>query len=195
MRPGRTWRTTGGRRVVEADAVVLAAFAFETPRLLLASANQAHPTGLGNTTDLVGRYIMTHNAGLVFGLFDEDAQPTRGALGGQLLNQDSYPKTTHAARGAFGSYQWMIAQAVRPNDLLGMALSRPEVFGAPLGKTTSPSLPAPLRRCSTDHERPCGSSRTSAMRLCRGWREGGLRNHTPAVWRTGMLVSARTWRY
>jgi choline dehydrogenase-like flavoprotein len=122
----------GARRVVEADLVVLAAFAFETPRLLLASANPAHPTGLGNAADFVGRYIMTHNAGLVFGLFEEETQPTRGALGGQLLNQDSYPKNTHAARGAFGSYQWMIAQAVRPNDLLGMALSRSDVFGAPL---------------------------------------------------------------
>lgn len=53
-------------------------------------------------------------------------------LGGQLLNQDSYAKMTHGVGGAFGSYQWMIGQAVKPNDLLGIATSRPEVFGPAL---------------------------------------------------------------
>ncbi len=114
-----TWRPQG-------------AFAVETPRLLLASANNAHPQGLGNSTGLVGRYITTHTAGLVYGMFDEETEPHRGAFGGQLLNQDSYKKTTHAAQGAFGSYQWMIAQAVRPNDLLGIATTQADLFGAPL---------------------------------------------------------------
>jgi choline dehydrogenase-like flavoprotein len=119
----------GSRHTVRADLVVLATFTIENPRLLLASANEKHPKGLGNGADLVGRYVMTHSAGLVFGLFDEDTQPYLGAFGGQLLNQDSYPKTTHARSGAFGSYQWMIAQAVKPNDLLGIAPTRPDLFG------------------------------------------------------------------
>src|SRR6185436_905909 len=91
-----------------------------------------HPQGLGNTTGLVGRYVMTHAAGLVFGLFDEETKPYMGAFGGQLLNQDSYPKTTHQASKAFGSYQWMIAQAVKPNDLLGISTSRADLFGPAL---------------------------------------------------------------
>jgi choline dehydrogenase-like flavoprotein len=122
----------GTYREVRADLVVLAAFAIENPRILLASATDRHPRGLGNSNDLVGRYIMTHAAGLVFGLFDEDTQPYMGAFGGQLVNQDSYPKTTHAASGGFGSYQWMIAQAVKPNDLLGISTTRPDLFGAKL---------------------------------------------------------------
>jgi choline dehydrogenase-like flavoprotein len=72
---------------------------------------------------------MAHPAALVYGLFEEPTQCNRGAFGGQLVNQDSYAKNTHAAAGAFGSYQWMIAQAVRPNDLLGIATTRPDLFG------------------------------------------------------------------
>ena len=122
----------GETRRIEARTVVLAAFAVQNPRLLLASANAAHPRGLGNDNDLVGRYVMSHAAGLVFGLFDEPTKPYMGAFGGQLLNQDSYAKDTHAADGAFGSYQWMLAQAVKPNALLGIAASRGDVSGEDL---------------------------------------------------------------
>jgi choline dehydrogenase-like flavoprotein len=122
----------GVRRTLHAALVVLAAFAVENPRLLLASANDAHPLGLGNAVGLVGRYVMTHAAGLVYGLFDEETRPYMGAFGGQLLNQDGYGKTTHQRMGAFGSYQWMIAQAVKPNDLLGISTTRADLFGAPL---------------------------------------------------------------
>lgn len=121
----------GTRRVVRAGLVVLAAFAVENPRLLLASATPAHPQGLGNAHDLVGRYVMTHSAGLIFGLFDEDTQPYMGAFGGQYVNQDRYDdKSKHELPDAFGSYQWMIAQAVKPNDLLGIATTRADLQGA-----------------------------------------------------------------
>jgi choline dehydrogenase-like flavoprotein len=122
----------GSRQTVHANLVVLAAFAVENPRLLLVSATSKHPQGLGNSSGQVGRYIMTHAAGLVYGLFDEDTRPYMGAFGGQLVNQDSYPKATHRNSGAFGSYQWMIAQAVKPNDLLGIATTRPDLFGPAL---------------------------------------------------------------
>ena len=119
----------GTRRNVYADVVVLAAFAVQNPRLMLASANDRHPNGLANSSGLLGRYIMAHSAGLLYGIFDEDTRHYMGAFGGQLVNQDSYAKTTHASHGAFGSYQWMIAQAVKPNDLLGIATTRADLFG------------------------------------------------------------------
>ncbi len=125
-------RAGGERGRVMADVVVLAAFAIENPRLLLASAGEQHPVGLANSSGVVGRYLMSHAAGLVYGLFDEETQCATGPFGGQLLNQDGYGKETHAARGAFGSYQWMIAQAVRPNDLLGIGTTRPDLFGQDL---------------------------------------------------------------
>lgn len=124
--------TQGLRRTLRAGVVVLAAFSVQNPRLLLASATDKHPRGLGNNTDQVGRYVMTHLAGVVNGIFDEETRFSLGALGGQLVNQDSYPKLTHAKTGAFGSYQWIIAQAARPNDLLGISTSRADLFGSEL---------------------------------------------------------------
>jgi choline dehydrogenase-like flavoprotein len=122
----------GARRTLRAAVIVLAAFSIENPRLLLASATDHHPHGLGNGTGLVGRYVMCHLAGTVNGLFAEETQPYMGAVGGQLVNQDSYGKLTHARSGAFGSYQWIIALAVKPNDLLGISTSRADLFGADL---------------------------------------------------------------
>ncbi len=120
----------GERAIVRADLVVLAAFSVQTPRLLLASANERHPNGLANASGRLGHYVMTHSAGLIYGLFADDTRCHMGAFGGQLVNQDGYDKETHAGAGAFGSYQWMIAQAVKPNDLLGIATTRPDLMGA-----------------------------------------------------------------
>ena len=122
-------RLDGRRESIQADVVVMAAFAVENPRLLLASATDRQPGGLANSSGLVGRYVMSHGAGLVYGLFEEETRCYMGAFGGQLVSQDGYPKETHAGGGAFGSYQWMIAQAVKPNDLLGIGTSRPDLFG------------------------------------------------------------------
>lgn len=122
----------GEETVVESAVTVLAAFAVQNPRLLLASKTEQHPQGLGNQSGLLGRYIMTHPAGLIYGLFEQETECYRGAFGGQLVNQDGYDKHTHKEQNAFGSYQWMIAQAVRPNDLLGIATTRPDLFGEDL---------------------------------------------------------------
>jgi choline dehydrogenase-like flavoprotein len=49
----------GERLTVKPRVIVLAAGGLETPRLLLASRS-GRPAGLGNGTDLVGRFYMTH---------------------------------------------------------------------------------------------------------------------------------------
>ena len=121
--------SSGAKSTQMADLVVLAAFTVQNPRLLLASATEQHKSGLANSSGNVGKYVMTHPAALVYGMFDEKTESYQGAFGGQLLNQDGYAKTTHASTGAFGSYQWMIAQAVKPNDLLGIANTRADLFG------------------------------------------------------------------
>ncbi len=110
-----------------ADMVILAAFAIQTPRLLLASAEG----GLANRSGLVGRYIMSHTAALIYGLFAQETDPHMGATGGQLVNQDSYDHKDRRTQG-FGSYQWMIAQALKPDGLLGIGGSNPALFGAKL---------------------------------------------------------------
>jgi hypothetical protein len=53
-----------------------------------------------------------------------------GMTGGQLLNQDDYAKDP--GKGFIGSSQWLIGNAMKPNDLLGIANTRPELFGEQL---------------------------------------------------------------
>jgi choline dehydrogenase-like flavoprotein len=114
-----------------ADVVVLAAFAIQNPRLLLLSANDQKPNGLANSSGMVGKCLMTHPAHTINGLFKEETQPHFGVTGGQLINQDGYDNK-QALKEAYGSYQWLIANAVKPNDLLGIANSRPDIFGEKL---------------------------------------------------------------
>ncbi|MGI9284529.1 MAG: GMC oxidoreductase, partial [Pseudomonadales bacterium] len=121
----------GDQQIVHSDTVVLAAFAVQTARLLLVSRSDKHARGLSNSNDLVGRYLMTHPAHAVYGLFADETQPHLGPTGGQLICHDHYDNKA-ATKGAFGSYQWLIASAAKPNDLLGIANTRPDIYGAAL---------------------------------------------------------------
>ncbi len=133
----------GGTHTQWAEVVVLAAFAIENPRLLLVSANSRHPQGLGNDFDQVGRYLMTHPAVSVFALFEDETYPYQGVTGGQLISQDGYNSKDsynskdginkkRSKKDSFGSYQWLIANAMKPNDLLGIANSRADLYGEAL---------------------------------------------------------------
>ena len=66
------------RRAVGADDVVVAAGAIESARLLLASASDSEPEGLGNHHDQVGRYLQGHLYGGAIGIFDD---PVNDLLG------------------------------------------------------------------------------------------------------------------
>jgi choline dehydrogenase-like flavoprotein len=73
---------------------------------------------------------MTHPAHFVYGLFAEETLPHLGPTGGQLICHDRYQDKVKGE--AYGSYQWLIANAVKPNDLLGIANARADLFGAAL---------------------------------------------------------------
>jgi len=123
-----------GNKVVQpADAVVLCAFTVENARILLNSANARHPRGLANGSDAVGRYLMCHPAVSISGLFNEDMENHLGVTGGQLLCQDPFDKTRDP-NGGFGSRQWEIGLALKTNDLLGIAMTRPDIYGEALQK-------------------------------------------------------------
>jgi choline dehydrogenase-like flavoprotein len=63
----------GGREHFRAaDAVAVAGYSIETPRLLLNSAGPLHPRGLGNSSDLVGRSVMVQGAPQVAGRFERE---------------------------------------------------------------------------------------------------------------------------
>lgn len=120
----------GERREQPADLVVLAAFPVENARLLLNSAAGKHATGLGNASGLVGRCLMTHPAVNIFGLFKEETRCWEGVTGGQLFSQHAFAKDQ--SKEAFGSRQWVLGLGLKPNDLLGVAMSRADLFGAEL---------------------------------------------------------------
>jgi choline dehydrogenase-like flavoprotein len=62
----------GEREVYTADMVVVSAGAANTAKLLLASANDAHPGGLANGSDQVGRNYMFHNCKAVVAMSKEE---------------------------------------------------------------------------------------------------------------------------
>ena len=117
---------TGAIQTQEATVIVLAAAAIENPRILLNSADG----GLANSSGIVGRYMMTHASRGVYGLFEEDTQPAYGVSGGQLTGQDAY-EPDHSEQFT-GGYTWQLALASKPNDLLGIANARADLFGQPL---------------------------------------------------------------
>jgi choline dehydrogenase-like flavoprotein len=124
---GVEYHDAGGRRgTLEAGVVILAAYAFETPRILLNS----RPGGLANSSGTLGQYMMAHAAANVYGLFKEDTENCLGMTGGQLLSQENYAKDPE--KGYVASSQWLIGNALKPNDLLGICNTRPDLFGDPL---------------------------------------------------------------
>lgn len=122
---------SGARHQVQGGQIVLAAFTVQNARLLLNSRSNRYSAGLGNENDLVGRYLMTHPATSIYGLFAEETQPALGVTGGQLICHDRYADKRPDNK-RYGSYQWLIANAVKPNDLLGIANSRPDIYGTAL---------------------------------------------------------------
>jgi choline dehydrogenase-like flavoprotein len=65
----------GERMAFSADVVVVACGAINSAALLLASANDKHPRGLANGSDVVGRHYMCHNNSAVLAI-SKRANPT-----------------------------------------------------------------------------------------------------------------------
>ena len=66
------------RRHVQAEHVVVAAGAIESARLLLNSASDAEPQGIGNRNGLVGRNLQGHVYSGAYGIFDDPIQDGLG---------------------------------------------------------------------------------------------------------------------
>lgn len=191
-----------GQRVFQpAAVVVIAGFALETPRLLLASATDAHPRGLGNASGTVGRYLHTHAAGGVFGLFSEETDCQLGVSGGQLVCQDRYAKARSDDKPFHGGYQWLIGHATKPNDLLGMACSRPDLHGeafnafireasSHFGSMTVVGESLPLAENRVELVAGAGSTAMPGMRVVHRFDEDAVRLHAHAM-REGMDILRR----
>jgi choline dehydrogenase-like flavoprotein len=62
----------GRERMQRADAVAVAGYSIETPRLLLNSTSRRYPHGLANDNDQVGRCVMVQGAPQVAGRFPDE---------------------------------------------------------------------------------------------------------------------------
>lgn len=129
---GVEYTVDGERKQHRAKLVILAAAPVQNARLMLSSAHSGAPDGLGNRYGQVGKHFSCHAVAGVYGLFDEELHNHLGVPAGQLISQEHYAKAHF--RGAFGSSQWGIGPAHKPNDLLGIANSRADLFGAALEK-------------------------------------------------------------
>lgn len=82
--------SSGMEHSIEGRLVILATHALETPRLLLLSATRDFPSGLANSSGLVGRNFMSHPTWQVFGAFDEAVNAHKGMQMGHVMVQDYY---------------------------------------------------------------------------------------------------------
>ena len=102
MREGK-WRYQRARNVV------VAGYAIETPRLLLASATDRYPDGLANTSGLVGKNLMTQSNQAVFGTMENEVRWNKGPPSLSVTEHWNYED----AKDFHGGYCWM-AQGPMP---------------------------------------------------------------------------------
>jgi choline dehydrogenase-like flavoprotein len=76
-----------------ADMVVVSGGAINSAALLLASANEAHPNGLGNSSGVVGRHLMLHNNSSLIAL-------------SKIPNPTKFQKTLGINDFYFGDVDW-----------------------------------------------------------------------------------------
>jgi choline dehydrogenase-like flavoprotein len=129
---GVEYMERGTQRQQRASVVILAASIVQIPRLLLASATSRYPNGMANSSGLVGHYFYAEVSAFAYGLFDDETSPHMGVSAGQLTYRGGWRDPRRP--DAIGGYQWQIAPAVKPNDLFGIAITRLDLFGAPLAE-------------------------------------------------------------
>lgn len=116
----------GNHHEIEARAVVVTGHAYETPRLLLLSANSTFPNGLANSSGLVGKNFMTHPNYQVYGKFPFPINQFKGAAMGQVMVQDWYETNP---RNSFVRGHMMVSFGVLP---FYSTIAGPDLIGSEL---------------------------------------------------------------
>ncbi|WP_262985415.1 GMC family oxidoreductase [Streptomyces antnestii] len=87
-----------------AGVTVLAANGIGTPRLLLNSASEQFPDGLGNSSGLVGKRLMVHPYASVYGTYEDELETWLGPSGQALQSMQFYE--TDTSRGFVRGAKW-----------------------------------------------------------------------------------------
>jgi choline dehydrogenase-like flavoprotein len=83
-------QNNGATLTFSADVVVLAAGAINSAALLLRSANEQHPNGLANSSDVIGRHYMCHNNSALLAI---SKKPNPTIFGKTLALNDFYHRS------------------------------------------------------------------------------------------------------
>jgi choline dehydrogenase-like flavoprotein len=114
-------------RFQRARNVVVAGYAIETPRLLLASANNRFPDGLANSSGLVGKNLMTQSNQAVFGTMEDEVRWYKGPPSLAITEHWNYDDDKEFD----GGYCWM-AQGPLPIEWVGIQTSARGLWGQAL---------------------------------------------------------------
>jgi choline dehydrogenase-like flavoprotein len=117
----------GRWRFQKARNVVVAGYAIETPRLLLASADAQHPDGLANTSGLVGKNLMVQSNQAVFGVMEDEVRWYKGPPSLTITEHWNYDDR----KNFHGGYCWM-AQGPLPIEWVGIQTSARGLWGQAL---------------------------------------------------------------
>ena len=134
---GVAYVSHGERHELAADVVVLAASCIQNPRILLCSGESRRPggganPGIANSSGLVGRYLNSEAMGFAYGLFREPTEIWMGVSSGQYYSRSDIAPRDRS--DLVGGSQWQIGPAAKPNDLFGVAITRPDLYGPALDR-------------------------------------------------------------
>jgi choline dehydrogenase-like flavoprotein len=115
----------GATETYEGDIVVVCAGAANSARILLRSASDAHPRGLANGSDQVGRNYMFHNSNAIVAI---DKQPNRTLFQKTLGINDFYLAGSAEGPGG-GSRPWPLGniQMVGKSNAAAMRGEKPKL--------------------------------------------------------------------
>ena len=154
----KRWDLSEGR--VFGRIFVLAAHAIETPRLLLASASEKAPRGVGNGSDQVGRNLMDHPAQLSWALSKEPVYPYRGPIstsGIENLRDGAFRANRGAFRIEIGNDGWLWPESAPIST--ADALAKQGLTGKALDAALTDQLSRHIRLASLVEELPDPANR------------------------------------
>ncbi|GAB0114561.1 GMC family oxidoreductase [Acidisoma sp. C75] len=124
---GVHYHRSGRWQFQPARNIIVAGYAVETPRLLLASATDRFPEGLANSSGLVGRNLMTQSNQAVFGTLDEEIRWYKGPPSLAITEHWNYEDK----KDFFGGYAWM-SQGPLPIEWASIVTGALGLWGQPL---------------------------------------------------------------
>jgi choline dehydrogenase-like flavoprotein len=132
---------TGQEFEVKGRLVFLCASALESTRILLNSASQRHPDGLGNSSGVLGHYLMDHVSGIALtGHFERDrASRNTDSSAGMFYVPRPQNLGNHRSNGFLRGYGYQVFTMRADHELLpcgGTKLKSPEQTGADSGNAT-----------------------------------------------------------